>query len=96
MSDDESMATALPAVELEARVARGVIAVREGHGANCSSIGSVIDTLYLTAAVGSAVFAAVVAAIAKSAASDAHAHAHAHADANAHGTPAPKSPPDTP
>ena len=28
--------------------------VRAGHGANCSSIGSVIDTLFATAAVGSA------------------------------------------
>jgi hypothetical protein len=40
-------------------------AVRVGHGANCSSIGSVIDTLFATAAVGSAVFAAVVAAMAR-------------------------------
>ena len=37
--------------------------VREGHGANCSSIGSVIDTLFATATVGAAVFAAVVAAL---------------------------------
>ncbi|MCL2776418.1 MAG: radical SAM protein [Polyangiaceae bacterium] len=40
-----------------------VIAVRLGHGANCSSIGSVVDTLFLSAAVGSAVFAAVCAAM---------------------------------
>jgi hypothetical protein len=39
--------------------------VRLGHGANCSSIGSVVDTLFATAAVGAAVFAAVVAALAK-------------------------------
>jgi hypothetical protein len=38
-------------------------AVRTGHGANCSSIGSVIDTLFATATVGAAVFAAVVAAL---------------------------------
>jgi hypothetical protein len=38
--------------------------VRAGHGANCSSIGSVVDTLFATAAVGAAVFAAVVAALA--------------------------------
>jgi hypothetical protein len=38
--------------------------VRIGHGANCSSIGSVIDTLFATATVGAAVFAAVVAALA--------------------------------
>jgi hypothetical protein len=37
--------------------------VRLGHGANCSSIGSVVDTLFATAAVGAAVFAAVVAAL---------------------------------
>jgi hypothetical protein len=37
--------------------------VRAGHGANCSSIGSVIDTLFATATVGSAVFAAVLAAL---------------------------------
>jgi hypothetical protein len=40
-----------------------VLAVREGHGANCSSIGSVIDTLFATATVGAAVFAAVAAAL---------------------------------
>jgi hypothetical protein len=38
-------------------------AVRTGHGANCSSIGSVIDTLFATATVGAAVFAAVLAAL---------------------------------
>ncbi len=56
MSDDD---------DREARVARGILAVREGHGANCSSIGSVIDTLYATAVVGSALFAAIAAALAK-------------------------------
>jgi hypothetical protein len=40
-----------------------VLRVRVGHGANCSSIGSVVDTLFATAAVGAAVFAAVVAAL---------------------------------
>jgi hypothetical protein len=40
-----------------------LVAVRAGHGANCSSIGSVIDTLFATATVGAAVFAAVVAAL---------------------------------
>ena len=29
-----------------------VLCVREGHGANCSSIGSVIDTIFATAVVG--------------------------------------------
>jgi hypothetical protein len=38
-------------------------AVRIGHGANCSSVGSVIDTLFLASAVGGAIFAAVCAAL---------------------------------
>jgi hypothetical protein len=37
--------------------------VRVGHGANCSSIGSVVDTLFATATVGAALFTAVVAAL---------------------------------
>jgi hypothetical protein len=37
--------------------------VRLGHGANCSSIGSVVDTLFVSAVVGGAVFAAVMAAM---------------------------------
>jgi hypothetical protein len=40
-----------------------LLRVRVGHGANCSSIGSVVDTLFATAVVGAAVFAAVVAAL---------------------------------
>jgi hypothetical protein len=40
-----------------------VLRVRMGHGANCSSIGSVIDTLFATATVGAAVFAAVMASL---------------------------------
>lgn len=40
-----------------------VVVVRVGHGANCSSIGSVIDTLFATATLGAAVLAAVVAAL---------------------------------
>jgi hypothetical protein len=42
-----------------------VLRVRLGHGANCSSIGSVVDTLFATAVVGTALFAAVVAALSK-------------------------------
>jgi hypothetical protein len=38
-------------------------ALRPGHGANCSSIGSVVDTLFVTALLGGALFAAVVAAL---------------------------------
>jgi hypothetical protein len=37
--------------------------VRLGSGANCSSIGSVVDTLFATATAGAAIFAAVVAAL---------------------------------
>ncbi|MCL2449209.1 MAG: hypothetical protein FWD17_09700 [Polyangiaceae bacterium] len=37
--------------------------VRLGTGANCSSIGSVVDTLFATAAIGAAVFAGVMAAL---------------------------------
>ena len=37
--------------------------VRLGHGANCSSVGSVVDTLFLGAALGGVVFAAVCAAM---------------------------------
>ncbi len=40
-----------------------VLRVRLGHGANCSSVGSVIDTLFLGAALGGVVFAAVCAAM---------------------------------
>jgi hypothetical protein len=38
-------------------------AVRIGHGANCSSVGSVIDTLFLGATLGGAILAAVCAAM---------------------------------
>lgn len=41
-----------------------VRAVRLGHGANCSSVGSVVDTLFVSAAVGGAIFAALCAAMA--------------------------------
>jgi hypothetical protein len=47
------------------RIEEGILVVREGHGANCSSIGSVIDTLFATAVVGGAVLAAVAAALAR-------------------------------
>jgi hypothetical protein len=42
-----------------------VRALRLGHGANCSSIGSVVDTLFVTALLGGALFAAVVGALGK-------------------------------
>jgi hypothetical protein len=43
----------------------GVLVIRAGHGANCSSIGSVIDTLFVAALAGGAVFAAIAAAVAE-------------------------------
>ncbi len=49
----------------EALAKEQLLVVRAGHGANCSSIGSVIDTLFATATLGAALFAAVVAALAK-------------------------------
>jgi hypothetical protein len=42
-----------------------VRALRLGHGANCSSVGSVIDTLFWSAAIGGALFAAICAALKK-------------------------------
>jgi hypothetical protein len=42
---------------------RHILALRVGHGANCSSIGSVVDTLFASAVVGAMVFAAVAAAM---------------------------------
>ena len=48
-----------------ARIERGLRTVRAGHGANCSSIGSVIDILFASATVGSALFAAIAAALAR-------------------------------
>ncbi|MDF2697493.1 MAG: hypothetical protein K0S65_5876 [Labilithrix sp.] len=57
MSDD------VPTPEPEPVRVENVRALRLGHGANCSSVGSVIDTLFLGAAVGGAIFAAVCAAM---------------------------------
>jgi hypothetical protein len=37
--------------------------VRVGHGGNCSSVGSVVDTLFVSAAVGGAMLAAICAAM---------------------------------
>jgi hypothetical protein len=60
--DTESDATA---TRDEGQVVRpeNVRAVRLGHGANCSSVGSVIDTLFASAVVGGAIFAAIAAAL---------------------------------
>jgi hypothetical protein len=48
-----------PAPELP----EGVLAVRTGPGANCSSIGSVVDLLFATVVVAGAVYAAVATAL---------------------------------
>jgi len=45
--------------------AEHVLRVREGHGANCSSVGSVVDTLFLGAVAGGVVLAAIAAAMKK-------------------------------
>jgi len=57
---DEAGAGDRPARELGPENVR---ALRIGNGANCSSVGSVIDTLFLASAVGGAIFAAVCAAL---------------------------------
>lgn len=41
----------------------GVLVVRRGPGANCSSIGSAVEMLFLSATVGAAVLAAIAAAL---------------------------------
>ncbi len=41
-----------------------VRAIREGHGANCSSIGSVIDTLFVAQVAAGALLAVIAASLA--------------------------------
>lgn len=41
----------------------GVLVVRRGPGANCSSIGSAVEMLFLTATAGAALLAAVAASL---------------------------------
>lgn len=41
----------------------GVLVVRRGPGANCSSIGSAVEMLFLSATAGTAILAAVAAAL---------------------------------
>lgn len=50
-------------MERRVELPEGVLAVRSGPGANCSSIGSVIDLLFGTAIVAGVVYAAVAAAL---------------------------------
>lgn len=51
--------------EEEQELEEHVLVVREGHGANCSSIGSVIDTLFATAVVSGVLLTAILAALKK-------------------------------
>jgi hypothetical protein len=44
-------------------IADHVRVVRLGHGANCSSLGSVVDMLFASAVVGGALFAAIASAL---------------------------------
>lgn len=44
-------------------LARHVLVVRRGPGANCSSIGSAVEMLFLSATAGAAILAAVAAAL---------------------------------
>jgi len=41
----------------------GVLVVRPGGGANCSSVGSVVDMLFVAGALGGALLVAVTAAL---------------------------------
>jgi hypothetical protein len=43
--------------------AEGVLVVRRGPGANCSSIGSAVEMLFLSATIGTAILAAVAASL---------------------------------
>lgn len=45
--------------KLDSPLPDGVLAVRFGPGANCSSIGSVVDILFVTATVGGAILTAL-------------------------------------
>jgi hypothetical protein len=67
MSEEPATTETLDDVERTEKVvdlSPHVLAVRLGHGANCSSVGSVIDTLFAGAVVTGAIFAAVCAAMA--------------------------------
>lgn len=61
--------------------ASNVLVVREGHGANCSSIGSVIDTLFVAQVAAGAIIAAVVASLANDAPESEPDESAPHADA---------------
>ena len=58
------------------RLPRGILAVRRGPGANCSSIGSAVEMLFLSATIGAAVLAAISAALRPMAIEAVDAHAN--------------------
>jgi len=64
-AEAEAVADAHAEAEAEASALKPshLRAARIGHGANCSSVGSVVDTLFLSAALGGAMFAALCAAM---------------------------------
>lgn len=53
------------------RLPAGVLAVRAGHGANCSSVGSLVDVLFLTSVASGALLVAVAAALGERGTADA-------------------------
>lgn len=57
--------------EEEKQLEDHVKVVREGHGANCSSIGSVIDTLFIAQVAAGALLAVVAASLASKSESEA-------------------------
>ena len=63
---------------------RGIRVIRLGSGANCSSIGSVVDTLFATAAVGGAILVAVAGALARESAIYAEKKAKTSRDDDSH------------
>lgn len=50
-------------VELRVELPEGVLAVRAGPGANCSSIGSVVDMLFAAAVAAGVVYVGVAASL---------------------------------
>jgi hypothetical protein len=62
---DDKREPSSEAAERERVLGEHIRSVRLGHGANCSSVGSVVDTLFASAVVTGAIFAAVCAALAR-------------------------------
>ncbi len=63
MSERDPEPTDPAAEEPPALTPEDILVVRRGPGANCSSIGSALDVLFLSAVAGSAILAAVAAAL---------------------------------